>query len=208
MSLQPETFQGYSHMSGEFAKHEVYQCSQGSQGRLRSRLQQHSAYLIRELEAGGHRRAATLTKLIGHVLALAFDKEGCRVVQLAFQVAPNDVAETLVKELHLQVRNLIKSPHANYVVQRVVEYLPPALVRFVAEELIGAASTVARDRYGCRVLHRIFEHTTSSESASALACEVITSAVQLAKHEFGHFVVQAVLEHGMPEQKARIANVP
>merc|ERR1740121_1528799 len=52
MHLQPETFQGYSHMSGDFARHEVRQCSQGSQGRLRSPLQQHSAYLIRELEAG------------------------------------------------------------------------------------------------------------------------------------------------------------
>merc|ERR1712190_132569 len=99
-----------------------------------------------------------------------------------------------------------RSPYANYVIQKVVEALPPSLSRFVAHELCGVAGVVARNKYGCRILCRIFEHSAAEPESRKLADELLTEAVALSRHTFAHHVIEVILAHGSPKQRLSIVS--
>jgi len=165
------------------------------------------AELTEGLEAGGEARAAALEAIRGNVLRLALDVEGCRALQLALQVASIGTMAELLGELHGHVREALASPHANYVVQKVVEVAPAHLSSFVAAELRGAGAAVARHRYGCRVWVRLLEHSHANTALAGLLEEVLAEARELCKHMFAHYVLQSFLEHGSPELQERVAAV-
>merc|ERR1712070_1226839 len=109
------------------------------------------------IEAGGLARQAAIEALVGSVPDLAFDASACRVVQKALEFAEEEEVVALGLELQGRVREAIRSPHANHVVQKLVEVLPLPSLSFVAEEMLGAGPEIARHRYGCRVLCRLVE---------------------------------------------------
>jgi len=112
----------------------------------------------------------------------------------------------LVTALHGHVREAINSPHANYVVQKVVELMTPAQASFVIEEVRGNAAAVARHRFGCRVLCRVLEHCSMGNGlVNALVEEMLIDAPALCRHTFGNYVMQHVLEFGAPDQRHTIA---
>mmetsp|Transcript_82125 Transcript_82125/g.249092 ORF Transcript_82125/g.249092 Transcript_82125/m.249092 type:complete len:570 (+) Transcript_82125:58-1767(+) len=160
--------------------------------------------LAKGLEAGGAARLAAVEALRGSVLRCALAATGCRVVQLALEVAERRAAEELVAELHGHVQEAIESPHANYVIQKVIEAMPVTLSSFVAEELRGVGPAVARHRYGCRVLCRLLEHTSGSAGLAEVVDELLAQAAELCRHSFGHHVMQSLLEHGQPAQQRRV----
>jgi len=141
----------------------------------------------------------------GHVLELTFAADGCRIVQQAIQVAGKDELVDLVAELRGHVCAAIKSPHGNYVIQKIVETLPAGMSSVVVEELLGVASSMAWHRYGCRVLCRLFEHCSSEVGVIALANELTNDSLRLCRDMFGHHVMQSMLEHGQPEHKRQVA---
>merc|ERR1712232_54043 len=108
------------------------------------------------LLAGGEQREQVLGALRGKVAELAFQQLGCHIVQDAIQVASTDDACRIANELQGHVQAAAWSPHANYVIQKVIEVLPSSLSGFVAQEFHGVAGAVARVKYGCRILCRIF----------------------------------------------------
>lgn len=160
--------------------------------------------LASDLEAGGEGRHAAVAALRGSVRQLAFEVQGCRVVQSALQHASRGDLMDLVSELHGHVREAIESPHANYVIQKAVEALPTSLSGFVAVELLGAGAEMARHKFGCRVVCRLLEHSALTPATEALAGEILAEAGKLSRHTFGHHVVQSVLEHGRPGQRREV----
>jgi len=73
----------------------------------------------------------------------------------------------------------------------------------VARELKAFAGAGVRHRFCCRIFCRVIEHASTHPDAAALIEEsVARRAHELARHEFAHFVVAHVLEHGMPEHRA------
>merc|ERR1711934_683991 len=78
------------------------------------------AELISQLDAGGEARQAAVEALIGSVDDLAFDASACRVVQKALEMGESDEAVQLALELQGRVRDAIRSPHANHVIQKIV----------------------------------------------------------------------------------------
>jgi len=92
------------------------------------------------------------------------------------------------------------------VIQKVVEVMPATHSGFVAEELRGVGATVARHRFGCRVLCRLLEHSGSSASLMELLDEVLAEARDLCRHAFGHYVLQSILEHGHASHRQRLAS--
>lgn len=158
------------------------------------------------LEAGGEASAAALQRLRGSVRRQAFDAHGCRVVQLALQVADSHTAANLVQELHGHVRQAIGSPHANYVIQKVIEVMPTSLASFIAHELQGNGGLVARHRYGCRILCRLLEHSATDEETVRLVDEVLSESEDLCRHSFARHVMQSILEHGLPAQRKLVAS--
>mmetsp|Transcript_4035 Transcript_4035/g.8168 ORF Transcript_4035/g.8168 Transcript_4035/m.8168 type:complete len:554 (-) Transcript_4035:320-1981(-) len=162
------------------------------------------AKLTEDIDAGGESRAAALAKMRGSVSRLAFEHEGCRVVQAALQVANHEAAAELLAELQGRVRAALTSPHANYVIQTIITALPTTMSSFVVKELMGLGAGTARHRFGCRILCRLIEHSSASAELDCLLGEVLAEAEELCRHPFAHFVLQCMLEH-VPAHRARIA---
>lgn len=136
---------------------------------------------------------------------------GCRVVQSALDVASSSVKEALLDELHGCVLSALSSPHANFVIQKVIEVFPVSSTNFVAEELATFAAEVARHRFGCRVLSRLVEHhlcsASSSPATNNLVDELLLGADQLIRHNFARHVLELILEHGSQENKHSLAEI-
>lgn len=151
-----------------------------------------------------------MSEISGMVWPWSRDANGCRVVQLAMEKASNCTAKDLAAELHGHVREAAVSPHANYVIQKVITQLSPATSAFIAKELLGNAARFVRHRFGCRIICRLLEHCSSQEGTRRLIEEVLedpSEALDLCRHNFGHHVVQSILEHGDGKYKAQIAEV-
>merc|ERR550525_68878 len=81
-----------------------------------------------------------------------------------------------------------------------------AHTNFVIEELRGHGASIAKHRFGCRVLCRLLEYSNGSASlAELLENEVLQHAHVLACHPFAHYVIEEVLEFGCPEHRAQTA---
>merc|ERR1712187_417170 len=115
------------------------------------------------------------------------------------------MASELIAELHGFVRRAITSPHANYVIQKVIEVMPMPLSSFIISELCGHGAKVSRHRFGCRIICRLVEHLGSDPMLKDLIDEILKDAGELCRHSFAHHVMECVLEHGLPDQKHRIA---
>merc|ERR1719443_539459 len=97
------------------------------------------------------------------------------------------------------------SPHANYVVQKIVEVMTPAKASFVIEELLGSAVQTSQHRYGCRVICRLLEHFPH-EQTDEIINEVLLEVSALNRHSYGNYVVRHILEHGTDAQKDAVVN--
>merc|ERR1712070_1084746 len=102
------------------------------------------AELSAQIEAGGVARQAAIEALVGNVTELAFDASACRVVQKAIEFGEEEDIASLSFELQGRVREAIRSPHANHVVQKMVEVLPASSLGFAAAEILGAGVEFAR----------------------------------------------------------------
>jgi len=122
----------------------------------------------------------------------------------------DDERLALASELHTHVREAIKCPNANHVLQKCIDNLRPHDSQFVINEILqggsGAVVRVAKHRYGCRVLQRLFEHCSSGQMQS-LAEELIGDGVNLATHSFGNYVLQHLYEHGSESQVLMLSKV-
>lgn len=147
-----------------------------------------------------------LATIQGHVWQLAQHATGCRLVQLGLE-ADQQTAALLARELHGHVQEAAISPHANYVIQKVVSTLTFANSRFVARELFGSCGRLARHRYACRIFCRLLEFCGSRDLTLQLIDELLLDAEDLCRHNFGHHVVQSVLEHGHERHRKIVAKV-
>jgi len=161
------------------------------------------AALTAALEDGSESRAVALATIRGSMAQLAFDLQGCRLVQAAIQVADHAIIAELLTELNGRVRDASTSPHANYVIQAVITALPTAMSTFVVKELKGVGAEIACHRFGCRILCRLIEHSGTSGDLDDLLREILADAEDLCQHSFGHYVLQCILEH-LPEHRQRI----
>lgn len=154
--------------------------------------------------------------LQGHVLSLSLQMYGCRVVQKALEVIGTEQQAKLVAELDSHVLKCIKDQNGNHVIQKVIEQVPPQLVMFVVDTFHGKVCSLATHPYGCRVIQRILEHCsqwTNRSNASedpgiaaqlSVLNELLSETPRLVQDQYGNYVVQHVLEHGRPEDKAEI----
>lgn len=166
--------------------------------------------LVQQMETGGDTMSRAISSLRGSVLKMSFDPFGCRVMQSALDLAGTSEKDALVAELHGHVLEAISSPHANFVIQKVIEVLPVVAASFVAEELTLFAAEVSRHRFGCRILCRLVEHHlcggTTSPATTDLIDELLLEADQLIRHNFARHVFDLILEHGSELHKKQVSN--
>lgn len=135
---------------------------------------------------------------------LAFQPAGCRTVQSALEVADRDAAVRIARCLQGRIPDAMRSPHANYVVQMIIKVLQPEDVPFVLEEIEAAGPELAFHEYGCRIYIRLLALGSLSPRLLRIVDDVLSQVRELIRHQYGHYVVEAVLEHGLPEHRQRV----
>jgi hypothetical protein len=159
--------------------------------------------LLGQLQAGGEEQWFALSQF----QHLAFSTQASSLAaQTVLKEASGNDAALLASSMQGNVRRAVKSKHANYVMQKIVEVMPMARTSFVAEELLGVAHETACHRFGCRLLCRILEHWSPSDVATlALLEELLVNAEELCSHTFGSYVIRHILEFGLPQHKQKVA---
>jgi hypothetical protein len=152
------------------------------------------------------KRKAAIEWIIASTRPLALTRRGCRIVQRAMEVASSPEQERIVANLQGFVLEALQSPHANYVLQKCFEVMPPLKLQFVLRELKGQGIFVARHRFGCRIIQRSIERCTAEQNED-LITEILMDAPQLVRHTYGNFVIQHILQYGTPKQVHQIAEV-
>jgi len=146
------------------------------------------------------------------VLELCEEKVGCRDVQAAITDGGKKVAQRVAAAISGNVRKLLLSQQGNFVVQKLIEVLPPGDHAFIAKEIRGHAAAMAKSQTGCRGICRLLEHSPKAPGTQAVVEELLkedkdderTSICGLSKHAFAHYVIQSILENGLEEQKRRV----
>merc|ERR1712100_16519 len=77
----------------------------------------------------------------------------------------------------------------------------------IVKELLGYGVGTAKNKFGCRILIRLLEHAPSSQGTVQLMEELLEQVGDLIRHEFGHYVIEAILEHGLDTHKMTIYSV-
>ncbi|XP_032877410.1 pumilio homolog 2 isoform X5 [Amblyraja radiata] len=150
-------------------------------------------------------KLALAQRIRGHVLPLALQMYGCRVIQKALESisADQQVINDMVKELDGHVLKCVKDQNGNHVVQKCIECVQPQSLQFIIDAFKGQVFVLSTHPYGCRVIQRILEHCTSEQTLPILE-ELHQHTEQLVQDQYGNYVIQHVLEHGRPEDKSKI----
>ncbi|XP_058538601.1 pumilio homolog 2 isoform X9 [Neofelis nebulosa] len=152
-------------------------------------------------------KLALATRIRGHVLPLALQMYGCRVIQKALESISSDqqVISEMVKELDGHVLKCVKDQNGNHVVQKCIECVQPQSLQFIIDAFKGQVFVLSTHPYGCRVIQRILEHCTAEQTLPILE-ELHQHTEQLVQDQYGNYVIQHVLEHGRPEDKSKIVS--
>jgi len=160
--------------------------------------------LREKLKSSGDEKSEAILIVKAWTSYLSFDVAGCRVVQEALDIASLDEASEIASALRYQIRAAAVCPHANHVVQKVVELLPPSRAEFVVEELRDVVLEMASHSYACRILCRLVEHYAATPQTISLINDLLKHAGTLLNHVYGHYVLQLALEHGSHGQRRTI----
>ncbi|KAI9347982.1 armadillo-type protein [Zopfochytrium polystomum] len=167
------------------------------------------------LEFGSRDQVRHLANImIGHIYGLSCDRFGCHVVQKALDVCEDDVKVEIINELFRAIPETITHRFACHVWQRVFETkwtqcgvnYRPRIAHRVEAALRSQWHLVANDENGSLVVQCIFENCTETEK-SAIGREVLAHTVDIAKGQWGNWVIQHLLEHGSPADKSHILKI-
>jgi len=155
-------------------------------------------------DADAWNEAVALLREPGVTRRLSFEPQGCRAVQFALEGVDRQVAAEMASQLRGRIIEAMRSPHANYVLQKMIKVLTPQEAPFIVEEVSPLGAELARHEYGCRIFCRLLEHAAGSPSVVNLLDVTLSEADELLRHAFGHYVVECALEHSLPQQRHTI----
>lgn len=160
--------------------------------------------LEKELEGDSKRVENVLANISGSVRYLSCDPNGCWLVQSALQKSSDVDAAKLAAELQGHVLETATSPHANYVLQKIVTQQKFNNAKFVAAEILETAAAVAQHRYGCRIICRLLEYHNDQELVMHVVDRLMKEVGVLCSHSFGRHVLESVIEYGHERHRSRV----
>ncbi|CAG5927941.1 unnamed protein product [Menidia menidia] len=155
-------------------------------------------------------KLALATRIRGHVLPLALQMYGCRVIQKALESISSDqqVIGDIVRELDGHVLKCVKDQNGNHVVQKCIECVQPQALQFIIDAFQGQHCTQEQTLPILEELHQHSEQLGQKYQGVSLEMTPKTyytvSRDALFKDQYGNYVIQHVLEHGRPEDKSKI----
>jgi hypothetical protein len=139
---------------------------------------------------------------------MALSSTGCRILQHHLRTGTVKTISVILDALQHFVLLCINSPHGNFVIQAIIEFMHYEKWAFIAKALETKVVEVARHEYGCRIICRMVEQRPLKSSAIAVNVaidELLMHVSGLINHRFAHHSVEAVLYHGTVEERCRIA---
>ena len=161
-------------------------------------------YIISAISARNFRRGRILQVAMAVVVGKDIldlrraieSKEYSREVQAFLDCCTGHEVVEMSEALVGCVRSCTLSLHANFVVQKFIELMPPHDFQFIIDELIdGNVMAVAKHNTGCRVMERLIGHS-HDEQLDMILDAISDRVAELSIHKYGNFVVQHILEHG------------
>lgn len=138
--------------------------------------------------------------------SMAFHIEGCRLVQHALDETGTEVKVQLAHQLSGHILEAVGNPHANHVVQKVIEVLPPLEASFVVSELIGSGNNVVLSCYGVRIFCRLLEHFPK-DMIEELISEVTQDVSLLCCHKYGNCFARHLIDHDLEGRGQQVIKI-
>ncbi|KAJ7343436.1 armadillo-type protein [Mycena albidolilacea] len=162
-------------------------------------------YVIQKLFEHGTQAQKTVlaNTMEGNVLYLSCNLYGCRVVQKAIETMLPEQQSSFVRELEPHILRCVMDSNGNHVVQKIIEHVSPDRLGFISA-FSGHVFDLASHPFGCRVLQRCIEHLPDVQTRPLLDELLPNHVPHLMQNQFGNYVIQFILEHGRPEDKASI----
>jgi len=134
--------------------------------------------------------------------------QGCRQVQQMLDDAPTDQARLAIAlDLRGHIWEALRSPHANYVVAKCIATLPVSALQFILDEIPAeVAPQASKHKFGCRIIQRLIEKCPS-EMVNDLVEAILVDFNMVARHPYGNYVAQNLLQNGTEGQKQRMISM-
>ncbi|KAI8978457.1 armadillo-type protein [Pilobolus umbonatus] len=133
------------------------------------------------------------------LVRLALNMHGTRAVQklIEYLSTPEQI-QIVTSSFNSNVVTLIKDLNGNHVIQKCLNRLSSEDNQFIYDAVCANCIEVASHKHGCCVLQRCFDHATISQK-DQLVKEIAHHALTLVQNPFGNYVVQYILELGIPK---------
>lgn len=144
--------------------------------------------------------------LVPATLELSHAKHSTYVIQKALEMATGEDRNLIVKELHGHSLALLECSNGNFVLQKMIEYMPPSNVQFILTEFAengGGWLAHAKHKYGCRVLQRLLEHIPP-EMSRGMCTAFINDVHTLVRDKYGNYVLQHLFEYGSDQVRSAL----
>ncbi|KAK5014420.1 mRNA binding protein puf3, partial [Cryomyces antarcticus] len=84
-----------------------------------------------------------------------------------------------------------------------IERVPAEHIQFIIHDITGQVQHLSTHSYGCRVIQRMLEHC-EEPAQTAILQELHACGSALIPDQYGNYVTQHVIEHGKPEDRAKV----
>jgi mRNA-binding protein PUF3 len=118
----------------------------------------------------------------------------------------SDQQAELIQELEDHVIRCIKDQNGNHVIQKAIQCLDSRRVQFILDAIDGQIGALANHPYGCRVIQRVLE-TCVEPAKRRIFAELHAYGSTLISDQFGNYVAQNMMQHGSPEDRAKVINL-
>ncbi|KAJ7219321.1 armadillo-type protein [Mycena pura] len=162
-------------------------------------------YVIQKLFEHGTQAQKTVlaNTMDGHLVYLSSNVYGCRVVQKAIECILPEQQGSFVRELEPHILKCVKDSNGNHVIQKIIERVSPERLGFVST-FVGHVYDLASHPFGCRVLQQCLRHLPDAQTRPLLDELLHNYTTNLMQDQFGNYVIQYILEHGRPDDRALI----
>ncbi|KAJ2382888.1 hypothetical protein GGI23_007269, partial [Coemansia sp. RSA 2559] len=130
---------------------------------------------------------------------ISLNMHGTRAVQKMIEsLSCQEQIDAIVNALKDSVVMLIRDLNGNHVIQKCLGRLSSKNNQFIYDSVARSCTDVATHRHGCCVFQRCIDYSSVGQKGQ-LVDVIITQALTLVQDPFGNYVVQYVLDLGVPE---------
>ncbi|KAJ1799955.1 hypothetical protein LPJ59_001459 [Coemansia sp. RSA 2399] len=133
------------------------------------------------------------------LVTISLNMHGTRAVQKMIEsLSCQEQIDAIINALKDSVVMLIRDLNGNHVIQKCLGRLSSKNNQFIYDSVAKSCTDVATHRHGCCVFQRCIDYSSVGQKGQ-LVDVIITQALTLVQDPFGNYVVQYVLDLGVPE---------